>query len=587
MYSYNLTTATTTITLCTYPPPPPALPFELISLIIQATHPTKASLSNYALVSKSWTYPAQHLLFQHLSLHSQSDYLSFQYAIQRTPALANTVRSIRVLIDSNQLQPQGGGVSQFQFGQVVQVCEGLNEVDISLFGEASFEEGLIAKLRSRPGISSLRFMNWSGDVYALVQLLSGCRFLQNLVIGGSTPPEVPLRAVSSDGDGDGEIDASFSAAPFPCTLTKLGLVFQRSPSIDFFRWLLDNSKESLKVLDIERELEGWATATTSHRSSPALISSTQVSATLSSSSSTSLLYHPPFPIPPPPPPPSSHSSSSPTSSAISTASSSPTATPLTSASTSASSSTPTTTSTPTPTTTTTTPPLHHLLHTFHLTLVSLYIPTCSRSTAKVIEKCRMLKRVVVEDATCTCVAFVPPPPSASSVTNNGTGLPLSTIGGIGAGVGGVMRSLLIRRTGTGPGTGTGEAGLEHLAFGIDSDTSLQGVLDYVRRGGRGRELGSPSSASPSSSALSPTSFSGTELEGGSGSTSHRSGLKSITLYFRDDYDYDAGKKHGYGHKQIASLRMACAMAGVELKLVGASAREEGGVKQFRALVRDR
>ncbi|KAF5339674.1 hypothetical protein D9757_015196 [Collybiopsis confluens] len=490
---YLTTATTTTITLCTYPPPPPALPFELISLIIQATHPTKASLSNYALVSKSWTYPAQHLLFQHLSLHSQSDYLSFQYAIQRTPALANTVRSIRVLIDSNQPRPQGGGVSQFQFGQVVQVCEGLNEVDISLFGEASFEEGLIAKLRSRPGLSSLRFMNWSGDVYALVQLLSGCRFLQNLVVGGSTPPEVPLRAVSSDGDGDGEIDASFSAASFPCTLTKLGLVFQRSPSIEFFRWLLDNSKESLKVLDVERELEGWATAaTTSHRSSPALVSSTQVLL---------LCLHP---LP-------------------------------------------------------------------HRIIVANRDPADIGLDISIIinaDNDLNSNHDNSNSAPPPPPTHIPPHPRISIHTHlfslDSEGLPLSTIGGIGAGVGGVMRSLLIRRTGTGPGTGTGEAGLEHLAFGIDSDTSLQEEEEeesWVLRL-QHHLLPPPYRRLPSQ-----------ELN------SRVGGRLRLRCW----------KKHGYGHKQIASLRMACAMAGVELKLVGASAsaREEGGVKQFRALVRDR
>ena len=62
-------------------------------------------------------------------------------------------------------------------------------------------------------------------------------------------------------------------------------------------------------------------------------------------------------------------------------------------------------------------------------------------------------------------------------------------------------------------------------------------------------------------------------------------MKRVTLYFRDDFqgtDMDMGT--GKKYRQIPSLKMACAMSGVRLDLVGGTGEGEGGVQEFRALV---
>ncbi|KAJ3934761.1 MAG: hypothetical protein NXY57DRAFT_992943 [Lentinula lateritia] len=323
---------------------PSRIPLELIMMIMEAAYDeediesNKSLLRSLALVCRDWSLSAQMLLFRHITLDSESHYRSFAFATdkssERGRVLGNAVYSMRASLDPN----QPGHLSQLNFAEAVTRCQNLQELSIGLYGcvppgddvvgspdtlrmrrpAPSFDEDAIALLRTGPSITTLRFSNWSENRQSITQLLGVWISLKSLVISG-TPPELP----------------SPISAPFPCALGKLRMNFQTSPSVDFLRWLLHNSGDTLRALEFERE------------------PSTAV--------------------------------------------------------------------------------LHHLIHSHHDTLTSLSLPSCSRATARVLDKCTSLRNIFVEDAISFPVA---------------------------------LKKLSPR--------------VEHIGFGLNKETSMQTVLEAVK-----------------------------------------------------------------------------------------------------------
>ncbi|KAK7040191.1 hypothetical protein VNI00_009997 [Paramarasmius palmivorus] len=214
-------------------------------------------LKSCSLVCREWSMPAQKQLFRHVTLNTQTACLAFKDAVdpatERGRVLGGAVFSMRASIDHN----QPFGLSQKTFAHAVILCPNLHELSIALYGcgapgsdivgspdvlrmrrsAPSFDEETLALLRSGPRISSLCFRNWSENSQSLFQLLGVWPSLKSLVISG-TAPELPDPA----------------SEPFPCALSSLRTNFQTSPSVDFFKWLLHNSSDSLRILEFEREL---------------------------------------------------------------------------------------------------------------------------------------------------------------------------------------------------------------------------------------------------------------------------------------------------------------------------------------------
>ena len=154
---------------------------------------------------------------------------------------------------------------QHSFARAVTFCPNLYELNIALYGQAaaaqdaadssavlrmqkdafSFDEVTLALLRSGPAITALGFSNWSSNPFALPQLLALWPSLQCLDIGGLTSPQAPC-------DSNVQVEIQ-SASPFTCALRELRTNFQTSPSIDFMRWLLHNSSQSLHVVEFARQ----------------------------------------------------------------------------------------------------------------------------------------------------------------------------------------------------------------------------------------------------------------------------------------------------------------------------------------------
>ncbi|KAJ3749855.1 hypothetical protein DFH05DRAFT_1455001 [Lentinula detonsa] len=373
---------------------PSRIPLEVIMIIMEAAYDqedvesNRGLLRSLALVCRDWSFPAQRLLFRHVSLNSQAHYLSFASATnqstERGRLLGDAVYSMRASLDPN----QPGRLSQLNFAQAVTRCPNLHELGISLYGcvppgddivgspdssrmrrpAPSFDEDALALLRSGPSINTLRFSNWSENRQSITQLLNVWTSLKILVISG-TPPELP----------------SPVSEPFPCALEKLRMNFQTSPSVDFLRWLLLNSGDTLRALEFERE----------------------------------------------------------------------------------------------PSTTV----LHYLIHTHHAMLTSLSLPSCSRATARVLDKCTSLRNFFVEDAVSFPVA---------------------------------LKKLSPR--------------FEHVGFGLNKETSLQTVLEAVKV---------------------------------------NQSLQTVSVNI-----WNGGKLH----RQLPSLKMACASRGIHLRITH-------DIQVFRGIVR--
>lgn len=247
-----------------------ALPLELVHTILEAHYytpdcePDRSLLQSCSLVCNAWSNAAQRLLFTNVVLRSENHFHSLCNAL-RQPTLANAVRTLRIILDHK--QPHG--LRQHHLATVVGLCPRLESVSLSVFGndsvggntgrdndmsndivdainsprqrgaggpsiqEAELSLSLSETLASSP-ITSFHLRNWSSNTLSLPSFLTSLPALKVLSIAG-TPPSVPISVPSS------------------ClNLSHLRVNFQHSPSVNFLRWLLENSRNTLTALDLER-----------------------------------------------------------------------------------------------------------------------------------------------------------------------------------------------------------------------------------------------------------------------------------------------------------------------------------------------
>ncbi|KIL00809.1 hypothetical protein PAXRUDRAFT_128969 [Paxillus rubicundulus Ve08.2h10] len=244
--------------------PTHGIPLEIVLHIIESAcfdddTIDAAFLGVCSLVGKSWTLPAQKLLFKRVQLCSQAAYNSFACAVssstQRGRVLANSVLQMRVVLDNN----QPGPLKQACFARAVTLCPNLRELNLALYGcgepgkdvvgspalermrrpAPSFERSTLDLLRTGPSITSLRFSNWSDNGQSIVQLLDIWPSLTSLSITGKTPHFSP----------------GLTHPPYACPLTRLTMDCQLEPSLDFLQWLLHGSSQakSLRAIDLDRQ----------------------------------------------------------------------------------------------------------------------------------------------------------------------------------------------------------------------------------------------------------------------------------------------------------------------------------------------
>jgi len=148
------------------------------------------------------------------------------------------------------------GISQHSFAQAVMLCPNLYELNLALYGTVapgqdvvgspnvsrmrrpapSFDDNTLTLLKSGPMITALQFSNWSENQHSITQLLDVWPSLKSLAISG-TPPQPPSPFLE----------------PFGYSLEEVRMNFQSPPSIEFVDWLLHNSRDTLRILELERE----------------------------------------------------------------------------------------------------------------------------------------------------------------------------------------------------------------------------------------------------------------------------------------------------------------------------------------------
>ena len=244
--------------------PERGIPLEVVLDILEALCYEDAAIDTEffrtcSLVCKSWSLPAQKLLFRRIHLCSQAAYSSFVYAANRSTErgriLGDSVVQMRVVLDNN----QPGPLKQACFARAVTLCPNLRELSLALYGcgepgndivgspalermrrpAPSFEPSTLELLRAGPPITSLHFSNWSDNDQSIVQLLDIWPSLKSLSITGKTP----------------HLSPGLTQPPFACALTRLRMNCQLEPSLDFLDWLLHTSSQtnSLSAIELDRE----------------------------------------------------------------------------------------------------------------------------------------------------------------------------------------------------------------------------------------------------------------------------------------------------------------------------------------------
>ena len=263
--------------LAVVPPPPkflvnsqaprvPArgIPLEVVLDILEAMSFDDGTvyaefLRTCSLVCKSWSLPAQKLLFRRIHLCSQAAYNSLVSAADRSTErgriLSDSVVQMHVVLDNN----QPGPLKQACFARAVTFCPNLRELNLALYGcgepgndivgsptlermrrpAPSFEPGTLELLRTGPLITSLHFSNWSDNDQSIVQLLDIWPSLNSLSITGKTP----------------HLSPGLTHPPFASALARLRMNCQVEPSLDFLEWLLHTSSQtnSLCAIELDRE----------------------------------------------------------------------------------------------------------------------------------------------------------------------------------------------------------------------------------------------------------------------------------------------------------------------------------------------
>lgn len=258
--SFNLAIAHSSRSISKRPwssPRPVPLPTELVLSIIEMAAYNSANLDHStllrcALVCRAWSVPAQKLLYTHVTLRTQAACDAFCEATARSTVrgrtLGDAVIRLRIIVDYN----QPCGISLTSFARSIPHCPNLYELSLALYGgnahrqalidvpefariQPSFDDEILDVLRNGPSIAALEFSNWSDNQQVLNQLLRVWKSLKVLTISGVPPLPPPFQE------------------PSTLSLHQLRMNFQKPVALEFVDWLLRDSKDSLHILELERE----------------------------------------------------------------------------------------------------------------------------------------------------------------------------------------------------------------------------------------------------------------------------------------------------------------------------------------------
>lgn len=228
----------------------PHIPIEIILIIIESIHLDEHLECNTplllacSLVCRAWARPIQRLLFTDVRLKSGRTLEAFRRAVRTNPRLGDTVMRLRLSLDYN----TADSGAERSFAGAMALCPNLYALDIAVYPRSigslsttrdgrSFHAHTLAALRSGPSIRALKLTHWADDSKMLFQLLNIYPNVSLLALCGTPPLRAPL-----------------PVAPPTQALDTIRLNLHPPPSLEFTKWLLSSSHNSVRTLDIGREL---------------------------------------------------------------------------------------------------------------------------------------------------------------------------------------------------------------------------------------------------------------------------------------------------------------------------------------------
>ncbi|KAF9650318.1 hypothetical protein BDM02DRAFT_3112291 [Thelephora ganbajun] len=289
--------------------PAPQLPVEIVVRILDLTNASSSDLKllqSCSLVCKAWSAHAQKMLFRSVSISMHREYTALVAAFQphtphgstgtmrkphlmRSPSLPfiaavpgflptlgftypnilrGSVIELNVIIDFD----QPDGLTFARLSHVVSLCPNLRKIGISVFGvqpgvkdavgttdrwrmrrlAPPVPDKALEALRTAPNasrISELRLNDWSDNSGILIQLLDVWPHITSLKLAGKLPTIT---------NGTDSIFSTISLNVAPCALEALSLncATGTESSIDFVKWLLAGSRQTLRRLEFLKEPSG-------------------------------------------------------------------------------------------------------------------------------------------------------------------------------------------------------------------------------------------------------------------------------------------------------------------------------------------
>ncbi|KAG1731625.1 uncharacterized protein EDB91DRAFT_1058584 [Suillus paluster] len=234
------------------------VPPELILCILEHGYYTSLGTPNYtllkagALVCKTWSGPAQSLLFRRVQNLEARNTITFHAALLssaiRGKSLGDCVRALEVSIGWD------GGCSLDDFVRLLQACPHLYELGLSIYGIHEFEEEILKKLGDAGRrLKALQLARCGLQSPILFQLLKTWNNIQFLNIGNEIaawPWRTATTPVLRRNTDAGELAQRPSAE-----VCLYDLALSRFPTPEVLTWLLASSTDSLRILEL-RDIPG-------------------------------------------------------------------------------------------------------------------------------------------------------------------------------------------------------------------------------------------------------------------------------------------------------------------------------------------
>ncbi|KAG1730308.1 hypothetical protein EDB19DRAFT_1740754 [Suillus lakei] len=231
------------------------VPPELVLCILEHGYYTSSRTPNYALlkaaalVCKTWSGPAQTLLFRCATKLEPRNIPTFRAALlssaSRGKALGECIRILEISIGGT----SNGGCSPDDFAILLQACPQLYALALSITGVHEFEEEILKKLgdagRKLKALTLVQCGLQSPILFQLLKIWNNIQFLKIEKEIAAWPWRTAATPVLRRNTDAGELAQRPGAE-----VCLYELALSRLPTPDVLNWLLESSADSLRILEL-------------------------------------------------------------------------------------------------------------------------------------------------------------------------------------------------------------------------------------------------------------------------------------------------------------------------------------------------